>query len=131
MFLKVMNQEEKEKFLELIYKVANIDGEYAEEEEEIIDNYKIELGIKNMEETASLEELVDYFGIKNSSLKKIVFFETVGLVNADDKFEKAEEEVLLLMHKKFGFDDREYEKIINIAKKLQSVYDEVFELIFG
>ena len=115
----------------MIYKVANIDGEYAEEEEEIIDNYKIELGIKNMEETASLEELVDYFGIKNSSLKKIVFFETVGLVNADDKFEKAEEEVLLLMHKKFGFDDREYEKIINIAKKLQSVYDEVFELIFG
>ncbi len=41
MFLQVMNNEEKEKFLELVYKIANIDGEYAQEEEELINNYKL------------------------------------------------------------------------------------------
>ena len=46
MFLQVMNMEEKEKFLEFVYKIANVDGEYAEEEQEIIDSYKD--GVKQM-----------------------------------------------------------------------------------
>ena len=42
MFANVMNQTEKEKFLELIYKIAQCDDEYSEEEEDLLNNYKIE-----------------------------------------------------------------------------------------
>ena len=51
MFLQVMNMEEKMKFLEFVYKIANIDGEYAEEEIEIVNSYKNELGINEIPET--------------------------------------------------------------------------------
>ena len=48
MFLNSMSTDEKDRFLELAYKLAQIDGEYAEEEEEIINSYKAELGITDI-----------------------------------------------------------------------------------
>lgn len=130
MFLQVMNQEEKEKFLELIYKVANIDSEYAEEEQEIIENYKIELELEVIKDTAGIEELIHYFASKATTLKKIVLFETIGMVNADDRIEEEEEKVLSLMEKEFEFATGEAEQIKKIAEKLQKIYDEIYDVIF-
>lgn len=130
MFLKVMNDDEKGKFLELVYKVANIDGEYAEDEEELIRSYKNELGVKTIKDTATLEELIEYFARKNNEIKKVVFFETIGLINADEKIEKEEKEVIVLMQIKFELNEDTYRKLYDVAKKLQSVYDEIFDVIF-
>ncbi len=130
MFLRIMNQEEKKKFLEFAYKVANIDGEYAEEEQEIIDSYKNELDLDTIGDTGSIEELIDFFASKTESLKKVILFETVGLVNADDKIEKEESDVLSLMNDKFGFNAEISNKINATAKKLQEVYDEVYNVLF-
>ncbi len=130
MFLQVMNNEEKEKFLELVYKIANIDGEYAQEEEELINNYKLELGLSEISDTGKVEELVEYFAPKNETLKKIVMFEVVGLLNADDKIEKEEEDLLKLMTEKFCFTDDMTKKIQSVAEELQRVYDSIYDLIF-
>lgn len=130
MFLQVMNDEEKEKFLELVYKIASVDGDFAEEEQEIVDSYKKELEIDNIPETSSLEELVEYFSSKAIELKRIVLFETIGLINADDKIEKAEEEVYNKMISKFELEENSVEKIRKSAEKLQAVYDEVYDALF-
>lgn len=130
MFLQVMNQEEKEKFLELIYKVANVDGDYAEEEQEMVNNYKIELGIDTIGDTNSIDELVKYFASKSDSLKKIVMFETIGIVNADNKVAKEEADLLALMQSSFAIEAEIVDKINLVAKKLQDVYDEVYDLLF-
>ena len=130
MFLQVMNTEEQEKFLELVYKIANIDGEYAEEEQEIVNSYKNELGLSKVPETSDIDGLVRYFSAKATELKKIVLFETVGLINADEKIEKEEADLLDKMSGAFGLDKDVVDRIKSVAKKLQDVYDEVYSALF-
>ena len=130
MFLQVMNTEEKEKFLELVYKIANIDGEYAEEEQEIVNSYKNELGLSKVPETSDIDGLVRYFSAKATELKKIVLFETVGLINADEKIEMEEADLLDKMSGAFGLDKDVVDRIKSVAKKLQDVYDEVYSALF-
>ena len=130
MFLQVMNMEEKEKFLELVYKVANIEGEFSEEEQEIINSYKNELGLFEIPETGDIDSLADYFAIKADEIKKIVLFEIVGLINADDKIVKEETNILNIMTGRFGLDNEAVEKIKAVAKKLQDIYDEVYDVLF-
>lgn len=130
MFLQIMNQEEREKFLEFVYKVANIDGEYAEEEREIINSYKQELGLTEVKDTAGIDALVDYFSLKSIELKRVIYFETTGLINSDDNIAEKEAEVLFLMKDKFKFDESVVRKIDAAVKKLQTVYDEIYDVLF-
>lgn len=130
MFLQVMNNEEKEKFLEFIYKIANIEGEYAEEEQELINSYKNELGVFEIHDTSNIEKLIDYFSTKTVEMKKIILFEMIGLINADDKVVKEEEELLNKVIASFGLDNEITDRIKSVAKKLQDVYDEVYDTLF-
>lgn len=130
MFLQVMNMEEKEKFLELVYKIANVDGEYAEEEQEIIDSYKNELEINELHDTCDIDGLISYFSGKETRLKKIVLFEIIGLVYADDRIVKEEKDILNKITATFGMSDEIIENIKITAKKLQDVYDDVYRVLF-
>lgn len=130
MFLQVMNMEEKMKFLEFVYKIANIDGEYAEEEIEIVNSYKNELGINEIPETDDINGIIEYFSTKEEVLKRIIIFETMGLINADNKIEPEEADLMNKMVKSFHLDSKVVEKIDMVAKRLQDVYDDVYTAIF-
>jgi uncharacterized tellurite resistance protein B-like protein len=130
MFANVMNQSEKEKFLELIYKIAQCDEEYSEEEEEILNNYKAELGMENVNDTDTLEGLVTFFAGKSPELKKIVFFELYGMIMADRKIEKNEAELMEMIEKAFGLPESQYKDIISVAEDLRNVYERIYEVLF-
>lgn len=130
MFTHLMNEEEKNKFLELVYKISKIDGEYAQEEEELINSYKNELGLEVIEDTESINTLISYFGNKPKELKRIVVFEIYGMILADDKIEKNEEQVLNEIRKEFNFEEGELEDILSLVKRLQNVYDDIYNVIF-
>lgn len=130
MFLHIVNQEEKEKFLELAYKVANVDGEYAEEEIEIINSFKNELGLDSIADTQDLDGLIDYFSKKSNELKKLIYFEVLGLVSSDDVTSDAETTLLNLMENKFGLDAETITKINVMVERLQKIYDEIYDEIF-
>lgn len=130
MFLHVMSDEEKGKFLEMVYKIANIDGEFAEEEQEIINSYKSETGVSVIPDTDNIDGLISYFSGTSDTLKKIILFEIVGLINADDKIEKEEKLILDKLTEKFGLSEGNIEKIKSVAEKLKEVYDEIFDVLF-
>ena len=130
MFTHLMNEEEKNKFLELVYKISKIDGEYAEEEEELINSYKQELGLEVIADTAPINELIGYFANKAKELKRIVVFEVYGMILADDKIEKNEEKVLNEIRTEFNFEEDELEEILSLVKRLQNVYDDIYNVIF-
>lgn len=130
MFLQIMNIEEKEKFLEFVYKVANVEGEFAEEEQEIINSYKKELGVSEIPETSDIEGLIGYFSTKVDEIKKLVLFEIIGLINADNKIAKEEEKILNKVVASFGLDNEIVGRIKSTAKKLQDIYDEVYDILF-
>lgn len=130
MFVNLLDNEGKEKFLELVYKVATIDGEFADEEKELIDSYKAELGLSTISDTGKIADLIEYFSEESKEIKKVVLFELYGMIRADDKIEDDEEQVLRLIDEKFGLTSEEAESIINVAKELQQVYDKIYEILF-
>ena len=130
MFANVMNQAEKEKFLELIYKIAHCDDEYSEEEEDLLNNYKIELGLQDVNDTDTLEGLVNFFAVKSPELKKIVFFELYGMIMADSKIEEKEAALIEMIEAAFGLPKSQYADIIAVADDLRKVYDHIYEVLF-
>ena len=130
MFANVMNQTEKEKFLELIYKIAQCDDEYSEEEEDLLNNYKIELGLQDVNDTDTLEGLVNFFAVKSQELKKIVFFELYGMIMADSKIEEKEAALIEMIEAAFGLPKSQYVDIIAVADDLRKVYDRIYEVLF-
>ena len=130
MFLHVMSDEEKGKFLEMVYKIANIDGKFADEEQEIINSYKSETGVSVIPDTDNIDGLISYFSGTSDTLKKIILFEIVGLINAEDKIEKEEKLILDKLTEKFGLSEGNIEKIKSVAEKLKEVYDEIFDVLF-
>lgn len=130
MFANLMNREEKEKFLELVYKIANCDQNYAEEEEELINNYKIELGLTDILETDSMENIIKYFGNKEEQIKKIVFFEVYGIIMADDAIADKEDQTIIQIKENFGLEEVVYDRLISAVMGLQKAYDAVYTAIF-
>lgn len=130
MFAKLLNQEEKEKFLELIFKIANCDNTFTEEEEELIDNYKLELGLNEIKNTASMSALIDYFGEKQDQIKKVVFFELYGMIMADGYIAAEEESIMRQLKSKFGLSEELHTQIISAVIQLQEAYDKVYEVLF-
>ena len=127
MFLNVLNQEERTKCLELFYLVVNIDGNYAEEEQTLMENYKIELGFAEVPEIKdSLEELINYFSTKSESIRKMLYFEICGLVFADDSVAEEERELLDSIQMKFGIDKERLIQIEELVVELQTVYDRIY-----
>ncbi|MCV6607987.1 MAG: TerB family tellurite resistance protein [Campylobacterales bacterium] len=82
---------EKFAFLKLAHYIANIDGEYEKEEQEIIEEYCAEMGIDNIKpnlDDFNYEDVLQEFHSQKS--QKIVLLELLILVHSDDKFHKFE-----------------------------------------
>lgn len=130
MFLNVFNQEEKEKFLELVYKIAICDGNYAEDEKEIVENYKVELGLSEIPETANIDDLIQYFSKKLEQIQKIVWFELYGMIISDDTLTDEEIRIINLIKDKFSISGEMIQNIQDVALELQKVYDKVYDCLF-
>lgn len=130
MFTNLLNETEREIFMELISKMALCDGENAEEEQALIQNYQIELNVTQIRDTDSIEGLIDYFSEKNESIKRIVLFEIWGMVQADGNVGVQEEKAFAYLKEKFCLGDAKTEQIITAAKDLQVVYDRIYDAIF-
>jgi uncharacterized tellurite resistance protein B-like protein len=125
-----MNVEEKKNFLELVYKIANCDGEFSDDEEELVNSYKMELGISDIPDTKSIDELIALFADKAIQLKKIVFFELYGMIMADGKVVDAETEILNNLKNQLSLGEEFYAELVNAATELQKAYDMVYSAIF-
>ena len=130
MFLNLINKEEKENFLELVYKIASCDDEFSEEEEEILNNYKLELGIDTVPDTKPAEELIAYFSDRETQLKKVVFFELYGMIMADGMVVDDENAMLEKIKEAFALGNQAYADMMAAADGLQKAYDAVYTAIF-
>lgn len=130
MFLHVLNDETKKKFIELLYKVANCDHEYTEDEYGVINNYKLELGIDEIPDTDTIENILQYFSEQISDIQKIVYFEIYGMIICDEKLSNEENDILNLMTSKFSLSNDTIVEIKNAVEKLQEAYQTVYDAVF-
>lgn len=124
-----LNREEKEKFFELIYKLASCDGVLREEEQELIEGCRRELDIRDNPDTGSFENLADYFGRCDDRVKKIVLFEVCGIILADNEVGENEQKAFDYLKEALAVDEQE--EIISIANDLKLIQDRVKDIVFG
>ena len=90
----------------------------------------IELGLQDVNDTDTLEGLVNFFGVKSQELKKIIFFELYGMIMADSKIEEKEAALIEMIEAAFGLPKSQYADIIAVADDLRKVYDHIYEVLF-
>ena len=82
-------------FLQLAHHIAKSDGDFAEEEEGIIEKYCMEMQIENIdynEDNFDIYDVLDVF--KSEKSKKVVLLEIMALIYSDDYLHPAERRVL-------------------------------------
>ena len=123
MFLNRLNNEEKVSFLKLAHYIARIDGDFADEEKEIIEAYTYEMGIKNNdfdEKAFNLEQTLSNF--KATESKKIVLIEIMALIHADTVVTNEEEEIILQICHIFNIDRDSAKLYEEWTKEMMTLY---------
>lgn len=132
MYLDNLNYEEKHSFIELAKIVSEIDGEVSFEETNVINQY-----IKEIRFSENFEfSYRDFDGIlksfENSSLtnKKIILFEILILVKADNKFCEKEKEIINLLVKSFNINREDCKDLMDITSAISLSLRKASEIIF-
>ncbi|MBM7833671.1 hypothetical protein [Clostridium sardiniense] len=87
MFLKELNNEEAVSFVNLLDQFANIDNEVAREEKRLIEGYVKELGLeKDKIGILSYDDIVAVLKKSKERIKRIIYFELIGLALVDGNY---------------------------------------------
>lgn len=131
MFVNLLNNEQKLYFGTLVTMAMHIDNEVAEEELEVIEGYKRELGFEELEMvTHDIDEVINYFKGASETVKNAIYLEVVTVVLADRVLKNEENVLLDKLALAFRYDAAKKNQFINTVKRLQNVYEEIFELVY-
>lgn len=132
MLLHLLNQKEKEFFLEFAYLVAKSDNEFAEEEKMVIQQYRREMNlevISNETKGHNIDEIIFFFKDSLKKIQRSIYIEIYALSLADNDLKKEEDDILNKMQKEFSISDEIKEKTINIVKELKNIYNETLSIL--
>lgn len=126
MLLMKLEAREKFAFLQLAHYLARADNNYGKDEEEIILEYCLEMGIENLDSfdmnKFDLELVLKNFKSKRS--RKIVILELMILVHIDKVFNKNEQVFIEKIAKYFDIQDKDLEDFSSWGKSV-AVLNEV------
>lgn len=123
MYLAILNDEQKNLFLNIAKKLASTDGNFSEDERQVIDGYCHEMSVSVVKKLdIAKEDMIERLGsISNTIEKKIIVFEFAGLVMADSNFDESERVFLKQIAEKFDID-------LNYINKCEKVFQRYIEL---
>lgn len=129
MYLAELNEREKEGFLELAYKLANIDADYKGVEITALKRVKSELGIDYIPAGSSVESIIKELASAPNGVQKVIIFETAYLIYADGVADEKEQEILSEMVKAFSVSSEESDRLIAYAKQIRDALVEAQKII--
>lgn len=124
MFLKELSKDESLCFLNLVTIFAKVDNKFAKEEKILLEEYKEELGIldqgvKSMEYNEIIEQLKG----SGDRVKRIIYFELVGLALVDGEYEDEEVDFLEKIASEFNIPRAKKIAIANYFYNFTDVYN--------
>lgn len=127
MYLAVLSNDKKHLFLDLELYMSKVDGEFSEEEKQIIDTHCLEMRIdnNNYENEYSIDEL--FCTLKNSLTVQeahIFFLELAATVLADNAYHVAEKKLLNQFASVLSIPENEVEEAILLIKRIKCVYED-------
>lgn len=128
MYLNILNDEQKELFVDMCIHVAMSNDQFAEEEKHCIDLYCQEMGIASprYEARASYNATVEAIlcSCGTQEIKAIVL-ELAALVLSDSKYEQIEKEFMSNLIQRFGISEDDFEVIIKSIQVLNKTYSDL------
>ena len=128
MYLNILNEEQKELFVDMCIYVALSNNQFAEEEKHCIDLYCQEMGIETpryearASYNATVEAILCSCGTKEI---KIIAMELAALVLSDSKYEQLEKDFMSDLVCRFGISSNEFEALIKNIQVLNATYSEL------
>ncbi len=107
MYLSLLNEKQKESFMDLAYLLSSVDNDFSDEEHMVMDSYLNEMGI-SYDYEANAKTLDAAIGqlLTNGcdeSEKKVIVFELVSLAMSDENFDPQEKALIERLCVSFGF----------------------------
>ena len=134
MFLPSLNNRQKELFRDICIFVAFSDNDYSDSEKKVLSSYCTEMDIPYSEIASSkdidtaIDEIVK---ISNDVDKRAIAFEILGMVLADEIYDKAEYECINKYSLKSGIPMARLDLMADLVKKIYSMNDEIRATVFG
>lgn len=125
MYLNMLNRREKHLFLALEIYISEIDGDFSDEEKQIINAHCLEMGIdnNNFELRMEVEEILkEIEGNLDDTKKHIFFLELAGTVLADNIYYEKERQIMERLANILKIKQGEIDEAFSIIKDLKSVY---------
>lgn len=131
MFLSMLNNEEKKLFAELAVTLSSIDGDYSDIERIMVESYCKEMDIKYIcSEMPNFEQIILRINcIANEKEKKIILFESIGLVLVDGIYDETEKHAISRMEKEFGISHHFTEECISMISEYLKFQEKLNKLI--
>lgn len=132
MFLKELNQNEKEQFLSLAVVVIKADGIVEEAEKDLLNAYATEMEV-NLGSITIHDDVENVIAsLANNSteaIKRAVFIELLALAFADGDYAVEEKELLQKVAKGFGLKSDFVERAADLQNAYVAVYTSLFNLV--
>ena len=131
MFLDVLNNDEKEWFLDLAIKAAEANGEVATEEIRMLHAFAAEMKIKaRTKSDMELSEILKMFVDKSSKKSmKVILFELIGILFSDAEFDEQEKAFLNKVKNAFGFEDSLINEMISEINEYSALFAKICKTV--
>ena len=131
MFLGKLSEKEKNAFISLSVHASNSNGDFAEKEKMMIQEYCKEMGIPffDANNAISMDEIIAVFQESDLPIKKIILLETLGLVYSDGVFDESEKGFISDFAKKIGLTEEDVVKQTAAIKEYLAALKKVAEAI--
>ena len=129
MLLNQLTLMEKETFISLVMKAAEANGVVVAEEYNMFEAYCKEMGIAffDAKNIKTMDSIIDIYKQSDEKNKKIVLFETIGLMYADKVYDEKEQNFILDFAKKIGLTDEDVKICTKLIIKYLDVLKEIME----
>ena len=134
MYLSLLNEEEKNLFLDFAQVLSASDGNIGVEEVEILKAYCAEMNISTQFEKPSkpVENIIEEINsVSDDRSKKIIIFELIGLALSDNCYDESEKKLIAEAIQIFDMDENYIQECEKVITEYISVQNRVNNLIFG
>lgn len=131
MFLAEMKETQKEAFMTLAYTLVTADGILDEKEDNMMMQYKLEMGLplSYNESVGEVEDAVKLFLSESDSLKKKIIFELVALAYTDGTYVEMERALIQKLQINWGMEADFMEKCEPYIVELTKLYEKIGEFV--
>ena len=127
MFLEILQDDQKDLFLQLAVIAARENGYVDEAESEMLLKFASEMKIPpRAEAIMSLDEIVDELAKScDKREKKIVLFDTAGIMNSDGEYNDEEYEFIKKIADKFEISEEELGAMMGLVSDYVALFNEI------